>query len=222
MAREHRSPAVRAYKSPLRKQQAAATRLRVLSVAGECFGAHGYPNTTLRDIARAAGVSLDTVQAQGSKAQLFLAAFDLALVGEDQALPLREQENPELREAFAGGDLEGFMKPMCAYLADSNRRSAALWRAFVGATAGEPLLDEAYAAKMDAMRAEGVSSLRLLISRGVIKAPANLSELADELWMTAHVAQYHLLAHQAGWPEQRYLAWLTESMIAAVRRHCAQ
>jgi AcrR family transcriptional regulator len=194
--------------------------MRVLEAAGACFGERGYPGTTLRDIARAAGVSLDTVQAQGTKAQLFLAAFDLALVGEDQALPLREQSAPELREAFAADTLEGYMTPGCAFLADGNRRSAALWRAFVGAAAGEEELAEAYAAKMQAMRAESVSGTRLLISRGVISAPADIQALADELWLTAHVAQYHLLVIQAGWSEERYLAWLTESMIAAVRRHC--
>jgi AcrR family transcriptional regulator len=211
----------RAYRSPLREHQAAATRLRVLEAAAERFGAHGYLGTTLRDIAGAAGVSPDTVQAQGSKAQLFLAAFDFALVGEDQALPLREHSAPELREALAADTLEGVMRPGCKFLAEGNRRSAALWWAFVGAAAAEEQLAAAYAAKMQAMRAESASGMRLLISRGLIKEPASLQELADELWGIAHVAQYHLLVQQAGWSEERYLAWLTETMIAAVRRHCS-
>jgi hypothetical protein len=107
-----------------------------------------------------------------------------------------------------------------AGLADSNRRSAALWRAFVSAAASEEQLAEAYADKMEAMRAESAASIRLLVSRGVYKEPANLQEMADEQWMLAHVAQYHLLVQQAGWSEERYLAWLIESMIACVRRHC--
>jgi AcrR family transcriptional regulator len=208
------------YRSPLREQQAAATRLRVLAAAGERFGEYGYSGSTLRDIARAAGVALDTVQAQGTKAELFLAAFDLALVGEDQALPLREQPAPDLREAFAANTLEGVMRPGCRFLADGNRRSAALWRAFIGAAAGEEQLAEAYAAKMRAMRAEGVSGMRLLISRGLIDEPADIQRLADELWMTGHPAQYDLLVLHAGWSEEHYLAWLTENMIATVRRHC--
>jgi hypothetical protein len=107
-----------------------------------------------------------------------------------------------------------------AGLADSNRRSAALWRAFVSAAASEEQLAEAYADKMEAMRAESAASIRLLVSRGVYKEPANLQEMADEQWMLAHVAQYHLLVQQAGWSEERYLAWLIQSMIACVRRHC--
>jgi AcrR family transcriptional regulator len=220
MTTEHRSGSARTYTSPLREHQAAETRLRVLRAAAERFGEQGYLGTTLRHIAGAAGVSLDTVQAQGGKAQLFLAAFDFTLVGADHALPLREHSTPELREAFAADTFEGVMRPGCAFLADGNRRSAALWRAFADAAAAEEQLAEAYAAKMRAMRAESVSGMRLLISRGLIKEPANLQELADELWVIAHVAQYDLFVRQAGWSEERYLAWLTESMIAAVRRHC--
>jgi hypothetical protein len=151
---------------------------------------------------------------------LFLAAFDFALVGEDQALPLREQSAPQLREASAADTPEDSLAFGCAYLADSNRRSAALWRAFIGAAASEEQLAEAYADKMEEMRAESAASIRLLVSRGVYKESANLQEMADEQWMLAHVAQYHLLVQQAGWSEERYLAWLIQSMIACVRRHC--
>jgi len=208
--------AVRAYSSPLRDRQAAETRRRVLEAAAVCFGEHGYAGTTLRDIARAASVSLDTVRAQGAKTSLFLAAFDLALVGEDQALPLREQPAPQLREAFAARTLEDLLPALCAFLAESNRRSAKLWWAFAGAATSESDLAQAYTAKMDVMRAEGISNLRWMISNGMLDAPANLQELADELWLIAHVAQYHLLVTQAGWSQKRYLSWLNDRVAATV------
>ncbi|MET7575285.1 TetR family transcriptional regulator [Streptomyces sp. NPDC005492] len=218
METQHSKKAVRKYNSPLRARQAAETRRRILDAAILRFGEHGYTRTTLRDIAREAEVSSDSVQAQGSKADIFLAAFDLALVGDDQAFPLREQ--PDLSDAYAAETLERFYAFGCAFLAESSRRSASMWVAFFGAAANDPHLAEAYEAKTAAMRAESVTAVRFLISRELISPPRNIDVLADELWATAHIAQYVLLVRQAGWNEEQYVEWLTDTMIATVRRHC--
>ncbi len=47
----------------------------------ELFAAEGYARTTLAKIAAAAGVSAETVQAQGPKAALLIAAVEYAAVG---------------------------------------------------------------------------------------------------------------------------------------------
>jgi AcrR family transcriptional regulator len=62
----------------LRAEQAQRTRAGVLEAAGRCFVARGYAGTTMRDIAEAAGVSVQTVFGQGSKAALLLASVDRA------------------------------------------------------------------------------------------------------------------------------------------------
>ena len=45
----------------------------MLDAAGRCFVDKGYAGTTMRDVADAAGVSVQTVFGQGSKASLLLA-----------------------------------------------------------------------------------------------------------------------------------------------------
>jgi AcrR family transcriptional regulator len=209
---------VRKYNSPLRAKRAAETRARILDAAVARFGELGYAGTTLRDIARAAGISIDSVQAQGSKAEIFLAAFDMALVGEDQAFPLREQ--PALRDVFAAESLEEYLAGFCAFVAESSRRSVGLWVAFIGASASDSQLAEAYAAKMSAMRAESAANVRFIVSKGWVSPPRDAGVLADELWATAHGAQYDALVRYAGWSEERYLAWLTATITATVHRHC--
>src|ERR1035437_7106973 len=51
----------RAYSSPVRQEQAALTRARILEAAGDLFVSRGYARTTIRQIADAANVSVDTV-----------------------------------------------------------------------------------------------------------------------------------------------------------------
>src|SRR3954467_7608421 len=82
----------RAYNSPLRAEQAQRTRTTVLDAAARCFLAEGYAATTMKDVAAAAGVSVQTVFGQGSKAALLLACVDRAVVGDDEDGPLAQRE----------------------------------------------------------------------------------------------------------------------------------
>ena len=69
----------RAYTSTVRADSAAATRRAVLAAALEIFQERGYAGTTVAEIARKAGVALNTVRVSvGSKPQLLLALVDEA------------------------------------------------------------------------------------------------------------------------------------------------
>src|SRR6187402_3301883 len=83
----------RAYRSTVRTQQAAATRRAVLAAARELFTTTGYAGTTVSDVARLAGVSVDTVYTSvGRKPQLLLAVHDMALGGGDDSVPARGRD----------------------------------------------------------------------------------------------------------------------------------
>src|SRR3954462_2377730 len=81
----------RVYNSPLRAEQAQRTRAAVLDAAGRCFLDQGYAATTMKDVAAEAGVSVQTVFGQGSKASLLLACVDRAVVGDDEQAPLAQR-----------------------------------------------------------------------------------------------------------------------------------
>src|SRR3954471_13373825 len=82
----------RVYNSPLRAEQAQRTRTAVLDAAGRCFLRAGYAATTMKDVAAEAGVSVQTVFGQGSKASLLLACVDRAVVGDDEEVPFRQRD----------------------------------------------------------------------------------------------------------------------------------
>ncbi|MEE6311521.1 TetR family transcriptional regulator, partial [Plantactinospora veratri] len=68
----------RTYRSELRDRQAAETRRRVVEAAIEVFGQHGYQAATFAQIARRAGVSVETVRRHGPKAAIMWAAVEVA------------------------------------------------------------------------------------------------------------------------------------------------
>jgi AcrR family transcriptional regulator len=69
----------RRYHSPLRAEQADGTRRRVLAAARDLFLASGYAGTTVAAVARAAGVSPDTIYVSlGGKQGLLEGVLSLA------------------------------------------------------------------------------------------------------------------------------------------------
>ena len=89
----------RRYQSPLRQEQAALTRKRILDAAGDLFIRQGYGTTTIRQIADAAAVAPDTVYASfGNKARLLTALLDIRLAPGGEASVLDRPEMRRLRE----------------------------------------------------------------------------------------------------------------------------
>ncbi len=75
---------------PLRTEQAAQTRGRILRAAGETFEAQGFAGARIEDIAAAAGVAVPTVyKAFTNKPTLLIGAMDQALSG--GAGPMEQQ-----------------------------------------------------------------------------------------------------------------------------------
>ena len=79
----------RAYRSPLREQNARRTRQAVVAAATRLFVERGYAATSLASIAAAADVARPTAFAAfGSKPALLREALDQALAGDDEPVPV--------------------------------------------------------------------------------------------------------------------------------------
>src|SRR4051812_32618691 len=83
----------RPYDSPFRQEQARQTRRAVLDAARTLFLEQGYANTAMGAVATEAGVSVQTVyKLFANKPGLVKAVFDVAVVGDDEAIPLLQRE----------------------------------------------------------------------------------------------------------------------------------
>src|SRR5690606_15907112 len=154
------------------------TRQQVLAAAAELFATRGYARTSLAQIADAAGVSTETVKANGPKSGLLIGAFDQAFTGSEQYVPIHHRElGAELMALPTERLLPGYV----AFVAGANARIARLWSAFVGAAAG----DDAVASELDALqerrRADFRASVALFRERGLARRDVDDAELAAAL-----------------------------------------
>ena len=201
----------RSYRSPQRREGAAATRLSVLAAARDLFQDRGYAATTVADVARRAGVSVDTVYASvGRKPELVLAVIDTLLGGGDQPVPAEQRDYVQAigSEPTARGKIEVYARavarlvPRTAPLQEALRKAgdtdavcAQTWLGLVTRRAGNMLLF--------------ASDLR---STGDLRSDLSDQEVADIVWST-NAAEYWLLLMQRGWTPARYEALLADVWI---------
>lgn len=208
----------RRYTSPRREEQARATRAAVLVAAAELFTEHGYAATSMAAVAARAGVSAQTVyNTVSGKPQLLKAAYDMALAGDDEPIPMADR--PEVRRMYAVTDPADLLR---AY-ADLGRQllgrvGPLMLQLAHGAAAGQPDLVE-HVRVTDAERATGT----LMVARRVEElgglAPGLTAERArDRIWVLNSVQVWHLLVAGRGWSEDEYAAWVGDAMCAAVLR----
>src|SRR3954466_3469498 len=95
----------RAYNSPRRREQAAATRREILEAAQRLFERQGYAATTMAAIAAEAGGALKTVYVTfETKSGVLRALWHLLLRGDDADVPMGERD--WYREVLAEPDPE--------------------------------------------------------------------------------------------------------------------
>lgn len=204
----------RTYTSPLREAEAARTRRRIVEAAGTLFARSGYNGTTMRDIAREAEVSVQSVRLAGAKASLLIAAFETAFTGNEWAQSLSERD--EVRDLMSLPSTDEALSRYLDYIAEANRRSAALSRAMQSAAE----IDGAAAAAVEDLWKRRWSDMRIAaewtVSRGLLVAetPEALETAAAELSLIVGPEAHLFFTDQVGWDHARYRWWLGSSLTA--------
>ncbi|WP_336649109.1 TetR/AcrR family transcriptional regulator [Microbacterium sp. MMO-10] len=197
------------YVSPLREAQAAETRRRILDAAVTVFSASGYTGASLAQIARTAGVSLETVKQNGPKAALLLAAFGHAFTGTEDDTPLHQR--PSLDGIRALPDDE-FLSGWLAFFADANSRISRLWPRVLEAALVDAEVGKRVAALQHNRRRDLEAAVALLRDRGMCRSARPDDELAGALSFLISPESHEQLVREAGWSPEAYLAWLIDAV----------
>ncbi len=204
----------RAYRSELRQSQAAETRVRVAAAAAGLFSDLGYTRTTLAKIAAAAGVSIETVQAQGSKATLMIAAGEFTafgLIGDRSILDL------DLGKRFVAiTDRDEAIDFIVAEQTTIHERSARITRTLYAAAANDPELDRYL---MELLAGIGRQVRRLLgvcVERGWIRDDIAFDELVETAVVIASMETYFRMVEHDGWTIDAYRRWFRRMLDEAV------
>ncbi len=194
----------------MRREQAERTKTCVCLAAAPLFAGGGYAGTSMRQIAEAAGVAVETIYGMGDKATLFLRTFELSLRGDARGTPLLELE--AVAPATRASTLDDFLRIITDFVVDSNRRSVRLWTAFVEGANSDPHLAEAYLSYMTQMRSQGAKVLAFAVERELCAPPLRPQQTLDAIWATLHPSQYELLVTHAGWNHELYRSWLLSTV----------
>lgn len=207
----------REYRSALRDEQASATRHRVLTAARDQFIARGYGASSMAGIAKAAGVSRETVyKAFGSKQVLLKAVYDVAVAGDEDDVPVADR--PWMTEMLADPDSH-------SAIATFARESAALVErlgpvmalVLTGARAGDEDL-RALAATSSAERMAGVKSfVEAVTDRAGLRPDVTVTEAIDAVWLLTAPEVWQMLVDERGWSLDAYRRWLARSIEDAIR-----
>lgn len=185
-----------------------ATRQRVVAAARELFLERGYTATTVGDIARAAGVALQSVyNAGGSKAELLHLVVDAAVAGDTQDVMLVQR--PEFARVAHEPDPRRQVAMVAGLIARTMQRLAPVWRAYREAATTDPRA----AADLRAAhrrRHETFTDIIAMIDPAALRASPGHS--TDCMWALGSIDVYLLFRDVSGWSHEHYAAWLLTSL----------
>jgi AcrR family transcriptional regulator len=206
----------RTYRSQLRQRQAQETRLRVVAAAAELFAELGYARTTLAKIAAAADVSIETVQAQGSKASLMIASVEFAafgVTGDQSVLDLDVG-----RRFVTITDPDEALEFLVAEQAAIHERSARVTQALYGAAAADPELDGYLGELIAGVGRQVRRILEVCRERDWLRDDVPFDELVETVVVISSLDTFIRMVHRDGWTVDAYRAWFRRMVEEVVLR----
>ena len=212
IVKSNRKARRRKYDSSLRAETAGATRQAIIDAARSLFLEKGYAATTMLEIAKAAGIALDTVYAAaGKKSALFRLLIEIAISGSDRAVPAEERDY--VRAIRAEPDAARKLGLYAEALRAVQPRLAPLIRALQGAAPHDPELKELWRSVAQRRARNMRLFVRDLAATGRLRSGLSESKAADIVWSMNSPEFYSLLVEERGWPLEEYAEWLRDAWI---------
>jgi AcrR family transcriptional regulator len=200
----------RRYDATARHAAARQRRSHILAAAHRLFSERGYAATSMSEVARAAGVALDTVYASvGRKPALMRLLVERAISGEDAAVPAEQRDY--VREIQAEPDPARKLAIYAAAIRRIHHRLAPLVRAVQAAAPAHPEVARSWH-QVSERRARNMRVFAAhLAETGALRPGLGIDEAADVIWATNAPETYLLLVGERGWTPERFEAWLADA-----------
>ncbi|MBX3087755.1 MAG: TetR/AcrR family transcriptional regulator [Cryobacterium sp.] len=188
------------------------TRRVLLGAAAAEFESIGYLKTTVANIAKRAGVTVQTLYlAWGSKRELLRAYLSNQLVGDDDPTVHFQKELEDAKPLTAEDALERIV----TIFVEAASRASKAWRIYRDAAPIDPEIAEDW----HQLQTRRLGTLRALVSKlpkEAVRRGLTEENLADTVWAIASPDSYILLLDYGGYDPARYQTWLTDTLKAAI------
>ncbi|WP_109473322.1 TetR/AcrR family transcriptional regulator [Ornithinimicrobium cavernae] len=205
----------RTYDGSRRRELARHNRTVMVRSATALFLERGFAATTIADVARASGASVQNVyKVFRNKVGLAKAVFDLAIAGDDEEVPMVER--PSLLRVRDEPDPRRKLTYYGEHLALVAPRHVPFQLVILDAAASDPDAASVWEQLQDE-RLRGMSMFAAdLDARGHLRADVTASDARDVLWTYNSAELYRLLVIERGWSPERYGSWVAQALIAAL------
>ena len=208
----------RTYTSALREEQARQTRKRIVDAAAGLFAERGYGPTTIDAVAAAAGVSRKTVfDSVGGKAQLVKLAYDFAIVGDDEPVPLADRA--EVAALEAEPDPASRLAAYAAMVVNIDIRIAPVWVALEGAAATDQEARALYQELVDQRRSSMQGPALGMAAAGELRPGLTADMAADLMWLYNDPTLFDKLVRRRGWSIEQFQGMACPHSPNASPRH---
>ena len=202
----------RPYRSRLRTEQAAQTRLRILQASGSLFAERGYVATTIDAVAAQAGVAADTVYAIfGTKKALLSALIDLLVTGSSDGSDVLAGEGPRaLRVVSTQPEMiAGF----AADIAPRVERVRPIDDVLRSAAVIDPDIADLRARMQENRFSKLKAFAEWLAASGPLRDDMDIDEATAIVWTLTSPEVNRMLRDVRGWSAPQYEQWLATTLL---------
>jgi AcrR family transcriptional regulator len=203
----------RTYRSPRRQKQADETRTAILDGALSQFSTEGWARTKIAAIARAAGVSVETIYSVfGSKRGVLEALVQRAVRGDTPNIPLMEQTGPA--SVKAAQNPEQMIGLFARDISKVLSRVAPIMSVIRAAAEADPEMAPLYAGLHSGRRQNLRMFAQWLATATPLRNNKTAKGAAEEIWRLASPELYLLVTGIGGSSMEDYAIWLEQALVA--------
>ena len=206
----------RSYLSETRAEQARETRRRILAAAEGELLRGGYHATTMTSLARASGVSPQTIyDAVGKKAAVLKAVYDALLAGDDAPIPMSER--PEWTRTVTQRTLPATLRAYASMSRLIVSRVGPLVGMVLAEGAGADADLASFLAAIDRERRIGNTAVvRHIADQFGLPHGLSVDCAIDHVWTLTALEVADRLVRRCGWSWDDYEQWLGTQMTAGL------
>jgi AcrR family transcriptional regulator len=195
-----------------RERQAQQTRGEILQAARRLFSQNGYSRTSVRDIAKTAGVSAQTVYDSVGSKQALVAALNDLIDSEADIVRIAGESIGSEDPAVIAATSARVTRSILEHCGD-------IVQALVTGAAAEPELAAALAEGHRRHLAGAKSVVGVLEAKGALAPSIDGDEAAETMAALADVSLGLLLRDTYGWSLDRIESWVADTTRALVLGH---
>jgi AcrR family transcriptional regulator len=194
-----------------RADKTRQTRRRILDAAREQFVARGYGATTLQDIARHAGVAVQTIYFTfGNKRTLLKELADVAVAGDDE--PVATMDRPWFRDGLAATTADAQLRGHVHGASEVLGRVAHLTEVFRTAMQTDPEVAQLWQYDVDPRYTVQLTAARALVTKPDARVGVSAEHAADLLFGLLSPELYLVLVRDRGWSQRQWEQWAYETL----------